>query len=219
MIGLVQVGAQAYADRYTYFPSLGLGFVATLGLADAARCVRLPRPAVTLAACAFLAALGVATWRQTLVWRNTVELLEHALTATGHNWMVRLFLAEELAQHNELRRAEMVLQQAQSDGAPPSRIHMAMSGLYDREYRDEDALREIDAALALEPNDFNMLVNRGLYLAKLRCDAEAVVVLKQAIALDSGNDPKQLDIARHTLAAAQRRLAQVPPLQGKCDGF
>ena len=46
-----------------------------------------------------------------------------------------------------------------------------------------------------------------------------VVSEKQAIALDSGNDSKQLDIARHTLAAAQRRLAQVPQLRGKCDGF
>ena len=91
---------------------------------------------------------------------------------------------------------------------------MAMSGLYDREYRDEDALREIDAALALEPNDWHMLVNRGLYLAKLRREAEAVVVLKQAIALDSGNDPKQLDIARHTLATAQRRLGGEQGPQG-----
>ena len=119
MIGLVQVGAQAYADRYTYFPALGLGFVATLGLADAACRVRLPRPVVILAACAFLAALGVGTWRQTPVWRNTMGLLEHALAATGHNWMVRLFLVEELAQHNELRRAEIMLRQTQSDGARP----------------------------------------------------------------------------------------------------
>ena len=49
MIGLVQVGGQAYADRYTYFPSLGLGFVASLGPRGAVGRARLPRPVVMVA--------------------------------------------------------------------------------------------------------------------------------------------------------------------------
>jgi len=208
MIGLVQVGGQAYADRYTYFPALGLGFVASLGLADAVGRARLPRPAQILAGGAVLTVLGVATWRQTLVWRDGVSLYQHTLAVTEHNWWVRLFLAGEYIEANELQRAEAMLQQALSEGAPPARVHMAMSAIYYRERRAEDALHEIDAALAVESNDPQMLVNRGIYLIALHRDAEAVAVLQRAIALDQGIvfDPEQRDAARRAVADALHRL-------------
>jgi hypothetical protein len=208
VIGFVQVGGQAYADRYTYLPSLGLGIAASLGLADAAQRVRLPRPAVVLAGGALLAALGLATWRQTLVWHDTAGLFEHAVVATGRNWFIRLLLASELIENSEFERAEVMLQQSLADGGPPSRIRINLSALYDREHRTQDALRTIDAALADEPDNPDMLVNRGIYLTELRRDAEAVAVLARAIALDRGNNPKQLEIARRTLATARRRLGR-----------
>jgi hypothetical protein len=206
MIGLVQNGTQAYADRYTYFPSLGLGLAASLGLGDALGHTRLPRPAVILAAGALLGILGVATWRQTLVWRNSIGLLEHTVAATGHNWFARMLLGGEFAENYEFERAELMFKESLSDGAPGARIREAMSVIHDREHREEDALREIDAALAVEPDNWHMLVNRGVYLTKLRRDAEAVTDLQRAIALYPGIDPKQIEVARRTLAGAQRRL-------------
>jgi hypothetical protein len=206
VIGLVQVGGQAYADRYTYLPSVGLGFAASLGLADAIARVRLPRPAVAFASAGLLAALGVATWRQTLVWRDTMGLFEHAVAATGRNWFVRLLLSSELIENAEFERAEAMLQRSLDDGGPPARIRVNLSALYDREHRTQDALREIDAALAEEPDSPSMLLNRGIYLTELRRDAEAVAALQRAIALDPGHDPRQLEIARRTLATAQARL-------------
>jgi hypothetical protein len=216
MIGLVQVGGQAYADRYTYFPSLGLGFVAALGLADAVGRSGLPRPGAILAGGAVLAVLGVATWRQTLVWRNTEGLFEHALAATGRNSFVRLHLAAELIKDNEFERAEAMLKGSLSDAGGPHGTHilaldlfrrnsLAMSQFYDREHREEDALREIDRALAIEA-DWEMLVARGFYLGKLGRDAEAVSVLRRAIALETGNNPDLLNLAHRTLATAKRRL-------------
>ena len=86
-------------------------------------------------------------------------------------------------------------------------IQTAISLFYDREHREEDALRQIDTALVVQPSNWEMLVNRGFYLTKLRRDAEAVAVLERAIALETGNNPQQLEIARHTLAVARRRLA------------
>jgi hypothetical protein len=217
MIGIVQVGGQAYADRYTYFPSLGIGFAASLCLAEAVGRTRLPRPAVMLAGSALLIALGVATWRQTLVWRNTVGLFEHAIVATGRNPFIRLQLAEEFVKNNEFQRAEAMVQQSLADGGTRHdqlmavdllmSVQTAISLFYDREHREDDALRQIDTALVVQPNDWELLVDRGFFLAKLQRDAEAVAVLEKAIALETGNNPQQLEIARHTLAAARRRLA------------
>jgi len=163
-----------------------------------------------------LGALGLATWRQTLVWHDTVGLFEHAVAATGRNWFIRLLLASELIENLEFERAEVMLQQSLADGGPPARIRINLSALYDREDRTQDALRTIDAALADEPDNPDMLVNRGIYLTELRRDAEAVAVLTKAIALDRGHDPKQLEIAQRTLATARARLGPgsegVPPL-------
>jgi Tfp pilus assembly protein PilF len=194
-------GWEGWSGRY---PDLAVA----LGLADAVGRARLPRLAVILAAGAFLAVLGVASSRQSLVWRNTVGLFQHALAATGRNWFVRLLLAAEFIENDQFERAEVMLQQSLADGAPPARIHVAMSALFDREHREEDALREIDVALAVEPDNPLMLLNRGIYLTQLRRDAEAVAVLQRVIALDTGHDAKQLDVARRTLATAQGRLGR-----------
>jgi len=207
MIGVVQVGGQAYADRYTYLPSIGLGFAVSLGLAELARGARLPRPAAALGAVAVVAALGIATWRQTQVWRDSVTLFEHTVEATANNHFIRLLLAGEYVEKNDLQRAEAMLKEALAEGASPVRVRVAMSALYDREHREEDALREIDAALALDPDNAHSLMNRGIYLTKLGRNAEAVAALQRAIALDTSNNTQQNDLERRVLATAQRRLA------------
>ena len=86
VIGLVQVGEQAMADRYTYIPYLGLFVALAWGLADAAagrgRVVRAALPAgaaAALAACGVLAALQVRTWR------DTETLFRQAEAVTRHN--------------------------------------------------------------------------------------------------------------------------------------
>jgi hypothetical protein len=208
MIGLVQAGGQAYADRYTYFPYLGLGLAFSLGLAEVVRRARLPRLAVLFAAGTLFFLLGVATWKQTLVWRSTDELFQHAVVATGRNWFIRLLLAAQLVDRDAYERAEWMLQQSLADGAPPARIHAAMSAVFDREHRTEDALREVDAALAVEPDNPFILLNRGIYLTKLQRDREAVEVLQRVIALDRSPDPTQRNIALRTLARAQARLGR-----------
>jgi tetratricopeptide (TPR) repeat protein len=83
VIGLIQVGDQAYADRYTYFPSLGLlvavvWLVADLGFAR--------QPNLSIAAVAVAAAfLGILTWRQTSFWCDDLILWPHTLEVTGPN--------------------------------------------------------------------------------------------------------------------------------------
>jgi len=85
VIGLVQVGQQAHADRYTYLPGIGLAVIVAWGLADvvAAR-PRLGRPAMTLVL-ALLSLLLVLSARQVTVWRDSVTLFEHAVRMTRDN--------------------------------------------------------------------------------------------------------------------------------------
>jgi len=94
VIGLLQVGWQAIADRYTYFPAIGLFVVAAWG-ADAL--VRGPaRRLLAPAAAAVLLALAAGTWLQLDRWRDEVTLFRHAVEVTGPNARARALLAMAL---------------------------------------------------------------------------------------------------------------------------
>ncbi len=101
VLGLVQVGAQAHADRYTYVPSIGLFVVVAWGLGElAARRPGLRSP-LAAAAAAALAACAVLTARQLSHWKTTETLFAHALTVTRGNWMAHEHLGLALADRGD----------------------------------------------------------------------------------------------------------------------
>jgi tetratricopeptide (TPR) repeat protein len=215
MIGLVQVGLQSYADRYTYLPSLGLALALSLLFAESSSRLRLPQPIALVAAGVLLAVLGALSWRQTLVWHDPVTLWEHAVTATGRNSLARMYLASELIRSNDLDRADAQLEEALVEGARASDIHLKRSEIYDRKHQPEEALQEIDAALELSPDDVVALLNRAIYLTELGRDAEAIPVLNRVFAMNAANDPRLLAVAQQTLELARARSGRaaqaVPP--------
>ncbi len=87
VIGLVQVGLLASADRYTYIPLIGI-FIAVSWCLDGAR-GRRPGPALagTTAAVLALALLSAGSWRQAGYWRDSITLFNHALSVTEDNWL------------------------------------------------------------------------------------------------------------------------------------
>jgi protein O-mannosyl-transferase len=95
MIGLVQVGGQAMADRYTYLPSIGLFLAGTWGACEwaARRGARVPLRVVAVTVAALLAAL---TWRQAGYWSDHVTLFRHAIAVTGPNARAHAFLSDGL---------------------------------------------------------------------------------------------------------------------------
>jgi tetratricopeptide (TPR) repeat protein len=90
VIGLVQVGLQSMADRYTYLPILGVQAAVVYGLAEVWERWR-PGPATRFAAgaaaAAVLAVLAAATWRQIGVWENSFTLFDRALAVTRNNYL------------------------------------------------------------------------------------------------------------------------------------
>jgi tetratricopeptide (TPR) repeat protein len=208
MIGLVQVGMQAYADRYTYFPSLGLCLATSLLLADLAQRARLPPPIAVLAGAMLLGALAVATAKQVFVWHDTVTLFEHAIAVTGRNPVARLSLAGELIDNGELGRAKSELEQALAEGASPAGVHLDLGSIAHRQYNLPEALREFDAGLAIEPNDSNLLLNRGIILTEMGRYDEAIPVLERVVAQRAGNDANLLIIAHRTLGQVLQRVGR-----------
>lgn len=97
MIGLVQVGGQAYADRYSYLSSLGLSIaIVFAGAALVERGVIQLRFAL-LAASGWLALLAIVAFGQISVWKNGETLFGHACKVTGENWIAESGLGFALA--------------------------------------------------------------------------------------------------------------------------
>ena len=76
VLGLVQVGSQAMADRYTYLPMIGVTIALAWLLASAAEAWRWGRSVLGAAAALAVAVLMGCAWQQTSYWRNS-ETLDH----------------------------------------------------------------------------------------------------------------------------------------------
>ncbi len=87
VIGLIQVGTQSMADRYTYLPSIGIAIMLAWGLLSCIKSDNIRKKILLPAAIAVLAILTVLTWQQCGYWKNSVELFNHALQVTKNNYL------------------------------------------------------------------------------------------------------------------------------------
>ena len=88
VIGIVQVGGQAMADRYTYIPSIGLFIMAAWGIPKIFEKRRYAKEVLAASSALCLLCLPILTWMQVGYWRDTMTLFDHALNVTKNNWPV-----------------------------------------------------------------------------------------------------------------------------------
>ena len=105
VIGLVQVGSQAMADRYTYVPLIGIFVIIAWGVPDFMPKWRYRRIGFTVTIAGILAIIMIMTRLQIRYWSNSVALFEHALEVTVDNGVVHNNLGEALAGQGNLDAA------------------------------------------------------------------------------------------------------------------
>jgi Flp pilus assembly protein TadD len=102
VIGLVQVGEQAMADRYTYVPLIGLFIIIAWGLADLGKESRRRRNLLIVSVISLLLVLALCSWQQARLWKNSVGLFEHTLEVTTDNYVAHYTLGNALALQGNL---------------------------------------------------------------------------------------------------------------------
>jgi hypothetical protein len=112
MIGLVQVGVQAMADRYAYIPMLGIFVIVCWGAADLARIWDIPRLVLAICSAAILLALGIALHRQVSFWSDNLTLWTHTLEITDGNYVAEDGAANALIARGRIEEALPHLQRA-----------------------------------------------------------------------------------------------------------
>jgi len=204
VIGLVQVGAQARADRYMYVPMVGLTIMVAWGAADLAR--RWPAARRPIAAAAVVACLGAAAVSASQIgyWRNSETLFRHALAVTADNYLAEHNLGSNLLETGRLSEAVPHLQAAlriRPDSAQ-ARSDLA-SALARTPGRLPEAIAEYQAAVRLLPGSAILHNNLGAALARFPDRLpEAIRECQAALRID----PDYAE-AHNNLASA---LAQTP---------
>jgi Flp pilus assembly protein TadD len=105
VIGLVQVGAQAMADRYTYVPLIGLFIMAAWGVPELLAKYRFQRTVLATLATILLVTPTLVSKRQVRHWQNSLTLFQHAVEVTADNYVAHDSLGNALAQQGMLDQA------------------------------------------------------------------------------------------------------------------
>jgi tetratricopeptide (TPR) repeat protein len=151
VIGLVQVGEQAMADRYSYIPSIGF-FVAICWSASELLKPWIFRKALLwTAAAALLAACIILTRQQLHYWRDSISLFEHAIAVTEKNSTAHATLGSALQTTNRVAEAVHHYELALEFCPVHALAHNNYGVILGRQGRFEDAVAHYEAALAAAP--------------------------------------------------------------------
>jgi protein O-mannosyl-transferase len=196
VIGLVQVGVAAMADRYTYFPLVGVFIMLTFGIRDLAGRWQIPKPAITVCAGLVLGSCLLLTASQLRYWRDSETLFVHVLAVTENNHVAHFDLGLALEQKGELTAALAEYRAAEKLAPDMFQIHNNLGHLLNTLGRHEEALAEYRQALLLDPTQPPLHIGSGIVLAELGRFDEALREFQEAARLDPAYSSAPFEIGK-----------------------
>ncbi|HWW62685.1 MAG TPA: hypothetical protein VN181_15025, partial [Thermoanaerobaculia bacterium] len=197
VIGIVQIGGQAMADRYTYFAYIGLFLIVAWGAVDIANALLVPRRVLAAIAMVVISAFAYTAWRQAATWKNTETLFTQALEATGQNPLADYSLAHDL----ELRDPDRAIEHYKSsiasiEAAARANPDAPIPSWYSQSYGGIGASLIVLAQKKPRAEEQVLLLDN------------AIVALSKAIQLDprAENAQRNLALARQLKANAAPRV-------------
>ncbi len=186
VIGLVQVGSQAMADRYTYMPSVGLAFMLTWGMFYLAGSENIRKKVLFPAGVAVIIFLSALTWHQCGYWKNSIVLFRHALSVTKDNALANTNLGLALFAEGKAEEAidhyTRAIHIAPADTLP----HLNRGIVYAKLGQYEQAINDYNVAIRLKPDDVSIYEQRGLAYAQLGQHRSAIEDFNKAISINPG---------------------------------
>ncbi len=207
VIGLVQVGKQGMADRYTYLPHIGL-FIAIVWGCD--QCiesvcrrlqVQLPRAVCAFLGCLVVSVLVVVAHGQTGYWRNDISVWERAIAVTRNNAVAHYNLGTTLATQGDIEAAISHLKSAVRIDPRKHEAYANLGAMLGEKGEYEAAARYLTTAVKLRPRNPLYRANLGIALVRLGRSSEAIPHLRFALRIH----PQDED-CRQALAEAVEQL-------------
>jgi Flp pilus assembly protein TadD len=200
VIGIVQVGNQAHADRYTYLPQIGLVLLLTWAAADLVSRWRALRYVLAALAIALLVPLGWIARAQTFHWQDSERLWTHALSCTTDNTVAEENLGEALYQHGNVNDALLHLDKALRIEPNDAIAHGAIGTILMRMPDRKEALSHLQRSVEIYPQQASVQSALGVALLEAGHAAESSEHLQTAIALDPNNSDAHYNLGNTLLA-------------------
>lgn len=197
VIGLVQVGMQTMADRYTYVPSVGIFIAVVWGMGEALTRWRLPKTLAVLGAALVLVTCMILTRNQLSYWQDSETLLRHTIAATKNNAFACYDLGCYLESKGQIPEAMENYRLAVRISPNYAKSLNNIGKILTDEAHFDEAMEYFNRALRINPDYPAALNNLGAALAGKRQFTEAMTMYEKALRLD----PNFVH-ARHNLGVA-----------------
>jgi tetratricopeptide (TPR) repeat protein len=181
VIGIVQVGNQAMADRYAYIPLIGLFVMAAWGIPELLRKWRYRKEALIASSALVLSSLFAVTWTQVGYWQNSITLYDHALKVSAFNDVIRYNLGLAYAKLADLRQAIDNYDRAIEINPGYVDAYVSRGIVYDELHSFARAIEDFDRAVKIDPECAYAYNDRGAAYAKLGNAGQAIEDYGRAI--------------------------------------
>lgn len=185
MIGIVQVGSQPRADRYTYLPEIGLYIMVTWGTMELLKNLRYKREVLAIAAFVVIGVFVTLSYFQTSYWLNSETLWRHTVDVTSRNYIAQNNLAGTLLERGQLNDAMAHYREAFEIKPEVAQVQSNFGNALLREGNVDEAIVHLQKALQIDPAYAEAYNHMGSALMKKGQAGEAIAHYQKAVQLNT----------------------------------
>ena len=168
VIGLVQVGVQAMADRYMYLPGIGIYIIVAWLASEASVKLRLPKIVPAITGMVILVALLLITRTQVGYWKNSESLFLHSLGVTTNNYVMHNNYGEVLKHSGRLDEAIDNFRRALAIRPMLIDVHDKLACALQDKGQDAEAAAEFELVLRAKPDKIDTRNSFGVALVQIK---------------------------------------------------
>jgi Tfp pilus assembly protein PilF len=184
VIGLVQVGNQSMADRYTYIPLIGIFFIIAWGIPEFVQRWRHVKKLLPIMAITILLILMVVTFIQAGYWKNSITLFEHALRLTKNNRKAHNNLGLALEEQGQMDDAIGHFEEALRISPVYVGAHNNLGNALMEQGQIDDAIKHFEEALRINPDYAKAHYNLGNLLQQQGQIDDAIKHFEEALRIN-----------------------------------
>jgi len=181
LIGLVQVGEHAMADRYTYVPLIGIFIAVAWGVPSVLSRWNFRRVALGVLGGAAVLAFSAAAWSQVGYWKNSVTLLSRTVSVTDRNWLAMNNLGISYIDLGQYQQAIKYFQDSSRSKPDFVAAWCNLGVAYQKLDRHQEAIGYFQEALRIKPDDAESQNNLGVSYQKLGRHQEAIAIFRELL--------------------------------------
>jgi len=208
VIGLVQMGNQSMADRYSYIPSVGVFIIVVWGVAELTSGRALVRLAVVVVAALALVACAMVSARQISYWQDSETLFRHALSVTEGNYVAQNSLGYFYADQRNYKEAERCFHEALVINPCSEWAWEKLGSLLIDQHRYDEAVSAARSAVTQNPLLAQAHLTLGLALMKQGGTNEALAEYEAALRLSPAEATAHYNLANALAQQGRLREAQ-----------